>query len=100
MSPEPFAITQTGATVAAAGTFQTLLASNANRKGGLIQNTGTAALQIVFGSGTAVAAAAFSLGAGGTVDLSLGVLLGVYQGEVQVTGALAAPVVTIEATRF
>ncbi len=98
-APEPFGLTQTGATIAATGTFQVALAANAARKGGIIQNTATTALEVFLGSGTAAAASSLVLAQNGTVDLTLNVPNGIYQGEVQVAGTAGAAFVVLEATR-
>lgn len=64
----------TASTIAAAFTSTTsaqALAANANRKGGVIRNDGSAVLYVLFGTGSASAAnSTYKLGADGFIDLT------------------------------
>lgn len=94
------AAAQSGGTIATTGTFQVGLAANASRKGALIQNTGTGAIDIYLGgtaaAQTATTALALQLGPLDSFNLNCGVANSVYTGVVSVTGTAAAPYVTIE----
>ncbi len=86
-----YAVTSTSgsSTVTTGGTFQSALASNANRKGCLIQNPATATenLLVFFGAtGSATTATSFSLPAGAAISCATGAGF-VLTDNVAVTGA-------------
>ncbi|MFZ2996815.1 hypothetical protein [Sphingobium sp.] len=84
----PVASTVAGGTIAAANTFQSVLASNSNRAGCLIQNTSTAIILVYQGApGSATAAAANPVGAGGS--FACGGAGIVITNEISVTSATA-----------
>lgn len=75
VAPSTVTTTNASSTITTGGTFQSALASNASRKGCLIENptTATEPLFVFFGAnGSATTANSLSLGAGSSVSCSVG----------------------------
>jgi hypothetical protein len=100
MVPEAFGVVDHSGAIAATGAYQTVLPANAQREGGVIQNTSAHVLYLgMTHAASAADAKSIQLAAGGTVTLNFGIANGVYQGEVCLKGTVADTFVAKEFTR-
>jgi hypothetical protein len=100
MVPEAFGVVDHSGTIAATGTYQTVLPANAQREGGVIQNTTAHVLYLGMAPAASAAdATSIQLAAGDIIALNLGIANGVYQGEVCLKGTASDTFVAKEFTR-